>query len=838
MNYKLTRLIRLQLLANRILLSFIAFLFGLVLVSCSTKGGIKSDNKLTRGKNNSVAATIRHGLEGNQATFVNKPKWNKSNQDYIYASKCQIKTTDLNSAEIISALKGQVLSELAEQLEVTIESIFASSLQEKDGIIEDDISSIIRMYSTAKFTSNDFELVIIPDEKHFQNGDEICVEARLNKKAYSARLEQEKRINELTARNELDAASVALNKGNMSLCLSRLAKCKYYIDLGGGGILVPYYKNSNAEKRSVASQHEEMVEDIRKLISFDVVGHSDFTKITFTEKENRILQIRLFSNKGEIFNFQGTDLELISAKDQSVIKSLAPVDFNGIARFDLSGINLGSEKRQYTLRPKFIANWAKDNPDWEQGNSYKNFLEKLRVTDIGIIYNPFPRNSLLPAVIFGQGLSLNQLNSARIHAELQSLIAPDARFFNLLLPGTGLSEAELVKALSSNKRLTKHEIEMLTVCNMILRVSVERHIESTIFKSSPSRYELSMAILSVSGESIIVLGSSKLEGNYSEAEILGALDKLYSQFMDEYFYRAIKIQTNVKIKHKYTINGITRKTTQKETETLLDNLSRFHPLSILHEHPDYRPAKLTIAPINFSHNSTNVNQPQMETILLKKLTLVPKNGSLLVNTYDKDTGKRINQNARFSGSRVWQTRFFFLPTHVSKKDSNNVTYSKLTPGYYTVIASEDGYTPSLPKVQYVYDDMEHPSQQSIDFYLSQKSSLVAIGLSTLAPGAGHYYLDKPIWQVMVPAVAYSSAIIFTWQSFSNYQTERNLFLDYQSAYSLEIDPDLAEQHRQNAETAYDDMQIAKTRVSLGVASIVATNVLTDVVLYIQKKFGK
>ena len=745
----------------------------------------------------------------------------------------------MNPDEIISELKGRVLTDLAEKLEVTIESVFFSQVIEKNNDITDYKNSMIKTYAKAKFTSGDFDLIISPQIKSITNGVTICVNARVNEKKYLDRLQKEKRKNELRASDALESARVALDQGNMSQCLTSLTKCKYYIDMGGGEMMCSYYKDTSKE-RYVISQLEEMLEDIRKLISYEVVDHSDITKITFTEKENRTLTVRLYSKKGGHIDFRGLDLELISENDNTFIKCMSPIDENGYTSFDLSGNSLSSEKENYTLRPSFVPTWINNDSDndWQRSEPYKNFLEKLRITQLGLLYNPFPRNNILPAISLGKGIYLTQINARRIHNELQSLIGRDARFFSLLAPGTGLSESELVKVLSPDRVLTKRELKLLEVCDMILLVSIEKRVKEAFEFSKADRYELSLSLQSVVGESIMVLSSTKLEGNYSEAEIPEALQQLYNKLMDEYFYRTVRIESNVKIKHSYSVNGVSLKTTPKEKESLLEDLSRYHPLNILHEHPDYRPVRISIPPNNFSHSSTNMNKPQSKAISTSKITLEPKSGSLTVNTFDKDTHEQIKQHFRLSSSKLYQTIFYFIPWNSSQKDSNNVTYRELNPGYYTVMATENGYTPPLPKVQYVYDDLEHPEPQNINFYLSRKSALLAVGLTTLAPGAGHYYMDKPPWQIMVPAVTYIGAIAFTWKSYNSYNSSRNLFSDLQSSYMSATDPLLVDQYQAEGDRAFDEMRTARTNVYLGLGSIIATNALTNVILIIQKKYDK
>ena len=819
----------------------LAFLLMLLCLfySCTSQG--ENLKQSARGKKQTISSIeqVRKALDvGHEAVFVKEPaQWNLNDKNYLYAEGCEVKTTDLNPDEIISDLRGRVLTHLAEQLEVTITSVFFSQIEENNDGISDYKNSIIKTYSNAKFTHDDFELIISPQMENIKNGVNICVKARLNKKQYTARLEREKRTNELTASDALESARMALEQGNMYQCLTSLTKCKYFADIGGGEMMRPYYKD-NSTKKTVSNQQEEMLEDIRKLISFEIVGHSDITKITFTEKENRILTVRLYSKKGGHIDYRGIDLELISESDNSVIKCISPIDENGQTIFDFSGIPLSSEKENYILRPTFVHTWVNDDHEWERGDSYKNYLAKLRITQLGLLYNPFPRNNILPVISFGKGIHLTQIDAKRVHSELRSLVAPDSRFFNLLAPGTGLSESELLKVLSPDRILTKRELNRLEVCNMILLVSIEKRVKEAFEVSKSDRYELSLSLQSVVDESIVVLGSTKLAGNYSEAEIPETLQKLYKKFMDEYFYKTVKIESNVKIKHNYSVNGIALKITPKEKESFLKDLSRYHPLNILHEHPDYRPVRISISPNNFSHSSTNTSKSQSEAITSSRITLVPKSGSLSIKTFDKDTGEQIKQHFRLSSSKLYQTRFFFIPWNSSEKDSNNVTYRELKPGYYTVIATENGYTPPLPKVQYVYDDIEHPEQQSINFYLSRKSTLLAVSLTTLAPGAGHYYMDKPPWQIMVPAVTYVGAIIFTWKSYNSYNSSRSLFSDLQSSYMSETDPLLADQYRAQGDRAFDDMQSARTNVYLGVGSIIATNALTNIVLIIQKKFDK
>ena len=818
-----------------VMLLILQFLF----YSCSSRS--ENLKKSNRGGNQTTSSIerVRKALDqGQNEVYVKEPaKWDLTDENYIYGEKCQVKTTDLNSDEIIRELKAQVLTDLAEGLEITIKSIFFSQIKEDNEGISDYKNSIITTYSNAKFTRDDFELVISPQMENINNGANICVRARLNRKQYEDRLKREKRTAELTAGDELESARIALEQGNMSQCLTSLTKCKYYIDIGGGEIMRPYYKDYTAN-RSVSNQHAEMLEDIRKLISFEVVGHTDMTKITFTEKENRTLGVRLYSKKGGHIDFRGIDLELVSDRNNTIVKCMSPIDENGQTIFDFSGISLSTEKEIFTLRPSFVHTWVNDEQDWGQSDSYRNYLAKFRITQMGLLYNPFPRNNILPAISFGKGIQLTQIDAKRVHSELRSLVAPDSRFFNLLAPGTGLSESELLSVLSPDRMLTRRELNRLEVCNMIMLVSIEKRIKEAFEVSKSDRYELSLSLQSVVGESIVVLGSTKLAGDYSEAEIPVALQKLYKKFMGEYFYRAIKIQSNLKIKHKYTVNGIQLKTTPKEKESVIKDLSRYHPLNVLHEHPEYRPVEISFPPTYFSHTSTNMGKAQSEAITTAKISLVPKSGSLTVNTFDKDTGARIKQHFRLSSSKLYQTRFFIIPWNGAQKDSNNVTYRELTPGYYTVIATENGYTPPLPKVQYVYDDLEHPKSQNVNFYLSRKSTLLAVAFSTLAPGAGHYYMDKPPWQIMVPAVAYAGAIAFTWQSYNTYNSSRALFSDLQSSYMGENDPFLADQYRAEGDLAFDKMQTARTNVYLGIGSIITTNALTNVILIIQKKLDR
>jgi hypothetical protein len=807
--------------------------------SCSSQSeNLKKSNRGGKQTTSSIERVRKALDQGQNEVYVKEPaKWDLTDENYIYGEKCQVKTTDLNSDEIIRELKAQVLTDLAEGLEITIKSVFFSQIKEDNEGISDYKNSIITTYSNAKFTRDDFELVISPQMENINNGANICVRARLNRKQYEDRLKREKRTAELTAGDELESARIALEQGNMSQCLTSLTKCKYYIDIGGGEIMRPYYKDYTTN-RSVSNQHAEMLEDIRKLISFEVVGHTDMTKITFTEKENRTLGVRLYSKKGGHIDFRGIDLELVSDRNNTIVKCMSPIDENGQTIFDFSGISLSTEKEIFTLRPSFVHTWVNDEQDWGQSDSYRNYLAKFRITQMGLLYNPFPRNNILPAISFGKGIQLTQIDAKRVHSELRSLVAPDSRFFNLLAPGTGLSESELLSVLSPDRMLTRRELNRLEVCNMIMLVSIEKRIKEAFEVSKSDRYELSLSLQSVVGESIVVLGSTKLAGDYSEAEIPVALQKLYKKFMGEYFYRTIKIQSNLKIKHKYTVNGIQLKTTPKEKESVIKDLSRYHPLNVLHEHPEYRPVEISFPPTYFSHTSTNMGKAQSEAITTAKISLVPKSGSLTVNTFDKDTGARIKQHFRLSSSKLYQTRFFIIPWNGAQKDSNNVTYSELSPGYYTVIATENGYTTPLPKVQYVYDDLEHPKSQHVNFYLSRKSTLLAVALTTLAPGAGHYYMDKPPWQIMVPAVAYAGAIAFTWQSYNTYNSSRALFSDLQSSYSGENDPFLADQYRAEGDLVFDKMQTARTNVYLGIGSIITTNALTNVILIIQKKLDR
>jgi len=414
------------------------FIFISLIYSCSSQS--QNLKKSTRNNNKQISniEQVRRALDaGHEAVFVKDPaKWDLNDKNYIYAEGCQIKTTDLNPGEIISDLKGQVLTNLAEGLEITIESVFFSSLMEDIDGITDYKNSIIKTYSNAKFTSDDFELIISPQMEKIKNGVNICVKARLNKKQYMERLEREKKTNELLAYDEFRGAKTSYDEGHMSVCINRLIKCKYYVDLGGGYKIVEYYRDSMQPQMSISSQLDELTQDVNKHLSFKFEEHSDISQIIFKGRNSRVLKVRVYSSINSIIDFQGVELELVSPENGLLVKSQSSIDISGYASFDLSGIPIGIEKVNFILRPSINLGTLPDK-EWANNPSYSDFMSIFHITQVGILYDPFPRNNLVSVITLSQDVRFLKLRENRLYTEMQTLLSDDSQFFNLLARGAG-----------------------------------------------------------------------------------------------------------------------------------------------------------------------------------------------------------------------------------------------------------------------------------------------------------------------------------------------------------------------------------------------------------------
>ena len=100
--------------------------------SCSSQSeNLKKSNRGGKQTTSSIERVRKALDQGQNEVYVKEPaKWDLTDENYIYGEKCQVKTTDLNSDEIIRELKAQVLTDLAEGLEITIKSVFFSQIKE------------------------------------------------------------------------------------------------------------------------------------------------------------------------------------------------------------------------------------------------------------------------------------------------------------------------------------------------------------------------------------------------------------------------------------------------------------------------------------------------------------------------------------------------------------------------------------------------------------------------------------------------------------------------------------------------------------------------------------
>jgi len=392
----------------------------------------------------------------------------------------------------------------------------------------------------------------------------------------------------------------------------------------------------------------------------------------------------------------------------------------------------------------------------------------------------------------------------------------------------------------ANSRLSKSHESQLSVCNMIIRLSIEKSVSQDFrIKSGEQKYDISLSLLAVDSRAFVVLGTTALEDSFSEPDLLDGVGRLYQQFMDEYFYQTVEILTDKQLKHRYLVNGLKFESTKKQKSILITDVSRYHPVKVDIIHPDFRKEAVTLPPLEFAYTSTNKKSHQSLDIRSSEISLTPKAGTLRLITRDYDTGEILPQSMGYSPeSKIWQNWFLFFPKNVFKSDSNNVVYKNLPPGNYTVMASQDGYTASLPSFKTIYDDLEVNGEQWLTIRLSEKSLLFAVGFSTLYPGAGHYYMDKSIVQYTIPAVLYTGAILYSWNRYNSYVSSKDEFTRYQDLYFSESAPTLVQQYKIDAQRSYDKMDIARTQLYLGIGSAVATNVLTNTMLMIQKRLSK
>ncbi len=812
----------------------------LLFVSCSVHSiknyrGLSSADEV-RSRADEAMKELDGSYKG--AIIAEGKSWHTDDPDFIYAEACRVMTNDKNFSEVKEELKLKVLKELSERMQVTIESVFLASKQEsmEEGFSE-YARGIIRTYSNATFVHDELEFSISPASKP-KDKENICLSARLNEKRYTERLQREKIANELRALDEFLGAKSSFDDGNMAVCITRLIKCKYYVEKGGGGKIVEYYKDSMQAPQSISSQLDEITEDVKKHLSFKVEDHEDLSKITFQGKTDRLLKVRIYSQLNPEIEYRGIDFELVALEDSSTIKSRSSVDNSGYILFDLSRAPLGIEKVEFLLRPSINPSIVSDE-EWMQSHSYRNYLSKLDVTRLSVFYDPFPRNNLLSVVTFGEGVRLWKIGENKLYSELQSLLANDTEFFNLLARGAGPPESELKALLRADSRMSKNQELQLSVCDLILRLAIESAPSADIVGGGQLKYDISLSLLAVKKGAFIVLGTTSHETPLTENELISGISNLHERFMDEYFFQTIEIITDRNLKHEYLVNGNHREIQTNQKSFRIKDLSRYHPIRIDVVDPAYRKKSIMVPPSEFAYYSTNRKYDQSDDIKSFDISLTPKSGSLRIITRDNDTGEILSQQMQYSPhSQIWQTRFLFFPKNKFESDSNNVVFHNLPPGQYTIMATQDGYTRSLPSFKTIYDDLEFSEEQRITIRLSRKSLLLATGLSTLYPGVGHWYMDKPLMQYSIPAVIYSGAILFSWNRYSAYQNFRSEFESKQALYFSQVDPNLTESYKIEAQLAHDDMNIAKTQVYLGVGSAIATNLLTNAILVIQKKLGK
>lgn len=762
--------------------------------------------------------------------WVDPIKWEKTK--YLYSSASEIIKTKESYDNIKNKIQKMVLIDISEQIRVTVEKVFIDIIQEKDGFYKEYAETVIKTNSRATFFMDEFDVYIYPDEHKIKVGDALWAYGRLDKIKYQKRLAKQRKEFEKKSEDYFNDAVKAYEDGNLQQCLNKIVMCKYYVDRGGGNILLQHFIDQTLGERPVVSQLQELHGRLKKILRFELIPKTNNNLVKFIMGESdKKIKIRLSTPSTSQMDLSGIELE---AKDLDTGKLIRPItlttDEQGLTIFNFKE-NLGDrEVILMNIQLKLTPFGIDDDKVWFSSAMYQEFKTSLVSMVVSIENQAFPQRNVLTVVTKEEdvGLSLIEINGLK--SELDQSVVDNSKFFNLLKQEAGMGLNELIRVISSKRDLNNEELDKLKSVDAIIHVSIE----------SGSKFRLRIRLLNVVNKSFQVLAMSSLNIPGDSKLKTDGIKDLFDQFLDEWFFRSVKFNFNQKIDYILMVNDKKSSSGKEQTSIISKGLSRYHTYNFVLETDNYRTYRTTYAPEFFSFKSTNRKLSQSENVIIEDIKLEHKYGKLKVKVTDA-LGKKIRQRGRIQTSiDIFQPKYIFLKTNkLSSKGKSIYEFTVTNLGLYQVSVNHPGYAKPLPKFVNIKDSFELSGVQIVDFKLEEKSLLKAVTFSTAFPGLGHLYMASPWWQTILPASIYSTSIIASGIFYNDYYRNRSDFITFQNKYfeANENDPNIINMYYYSkAEESRGKMNDAKKYFKYSLYSAVLSNVLTNGLLYLQKKF--
>ncbi len=755
-----------------------------------------------------------------------RPEWaEEEDKNYITSTEWSVQGGNKQYQELVKSLKKRVLANLSEEVKVTVREVFIDIVQEKDGFLEEYAESVIKTNSSATFFKDELDLVVYPSEIGVGEGDTVWVYGRLNYLVYKSRLEDERRDFEHQAVETFQEAVRALESGNMYQCLDKLIRSKYYVDRGGGSKSFPHFLDQTLGDRRVVDQLHDLHSELIKQLRIRTVTQNQNDRVTFVREDPvKYLKIQLYSPITSRYDFSGIVIEAKAVDSGKLIQATTVTNEQGITGFDLRDALKDREELNLVISPR-LKPLGIDDEIWFSSFSHQDFKSKLFPLTITVNHQAFPQRNILTVVtkesdVLVSNSTMNSLNDA-----LDQEVFNYTQFFNLLKQEAGMGTQELARVVSSRKKLSSEQLDKLSTVDAIIHISIE----------SASKYIVRMKLLNVVDNSLNVLAMSSINiSNDIELRSEG-MKRIFRLFMDEFFLRTVKLNFNEKVNYSVVINGDPYDPSKQEKSAVCKDLSRYHTQNIEVNSGNYRTYRTTVKPDVFSFKTSNPrrNQSSTQYIIFKDIQLVRKSGTLTVNVTNDDGG---NLRGYQTSIKLWQPRmFFFRANKVSHKGVSTREFALTNLGLYQVSAAYPGYSKPLPKFINIRDDLAVQGRQMVHFPLVEKSAFKAIVLSSAYPGWGHLYLDKPWWQMLLPAAFYTMALAVSGTAYYDYTSYRDEFKGYQDSYFNAATEDDLDRYKNLADKSWTNMHRAKSRFEYGVSSAILSNLMTSTILYIQKK---
>jgi hypothetical protein len=768
-------------------------------------------------------------IENNSSFSSSRPDWLKNQEDdFLYLHKYGVISSDDGYLKIIDSLSKEILTSFSESLEITVLHETYKRVSENNADLEEYYNSVTSTFSSATFFGDEFDISVFPDETNCQLGDTVWVDGRLDQQQYQTRFESQFSKNQEEAERHLVNSIQAYEDKDIEYSLFELSRCKYYIDRGGGGVIVENARLKNGSDKSINSQFKEFLIELTEQISYEFITSDHDRKFVFTSKSDQTISAEL-TLPGDNYNLQGIKMSLLDVEENVEIESIASTNKKGQFTFDLTSFDLENIPKRVVILPKLELEGRENDSYWYSSPSFKAYREAFQSSYFELIYEAFPKQDILIAVGVSEDLAKSTKSTMDFHTQLKSSVLKESQYFNLLEQGTGMSHSDLVKILKNKPKLDNLQKSMLGVTDLIFYATISK-AESGVFSAGLTMY-------SVNKSGLVILGYTQktyLINNYDYTE---GIDQIFKQFMNEYFYRTIQLNLSKGIDFNIKVNEKSVLGHRVDNQLSIRDLSRYHSYSVLLQNDLYRPVNLKIPAEEFYFASSNIPHDQNSgPSFIQDLTITRKTGTLNIKVIDGKTDLPFD-NYWNTEINLWQSRYLFGKKNEQTAYHSDHNFIVENLGMYQVSVNHDGYSPSLPHFITIYDNQEYGLFQELQIELNEKSKLIGLGISTLAPGGGHYYFDKPILQSIVPALVYSGTVYLAVTYYQQYLQDRSEFQQHQKLYFDALSYDVSSYHSIAADQSWEDMKSSKQKFALSLASAVVTNILTSGLLYIQELSG-